>query len=171
MGSLAEDPWLRSGAPSLRALESRAGWARWNLASVLGAEELPGGDTGTRGHKDGLPLHTDALYPPPLHLPGHPVVLSAHCWATHTTSPSAGAQPPLFSPIPCLLSHTAVQPALCTQGTAQAPAGQACRPVQKDQGRAFLPESQLACHVTAQPCSSCLGTLPSLFSAVWATGN
>ena len=106
VGSLAEDPWLRSGAPSLRALESRAGWARWNLASVLGAEELPGGDTGTRGHKDGLPLHTDALYPPPLHLPGHPVVLSAHCWATHTTSPSAGAQPPLFSPIPCLLSHT-----------------------------------------------------------------
>ena len=122
VGSLAGDPWLCPGAPSLRALEGRAGWARWNPSSVLGAEELPGGDTGARGHKDGLPLHTDALYPPPLHLPGHPVVLSPHLlghsrYKPLCRTPATG----LFSCGPCLLSHSIVQPALYAHLGAQAP--------------------------------------------------
>lgn len=125
--------------PRSRTLAGGGGWARtmeltsWpgaTLASVLGAEKLPGGDANARGYKDGLPVHTDALHPPTPYFPGHQLVTSPelHCCASHTTISQPllpDPRSPVFSNGSCFLSHVTVQPATCTDGTAQALGGQA----------------------------------------------
>lgn len=73
-------PWATAG-PQLGARQAaQPGPGPWGdrlsgdtRASVLGAQQLPGGDPHPRGRQDGLPLHNDALHPPPAHLPGHPL--------------------------------------------------------------------------------------------------
>lgn len=95
----------------LHHVSGRAGWrarggarrkarAALGLASVLGAERLPGGHADAGGRADDLPLRPHALQPPPADLPGHQLVTHRTAGRAAPPGPFCAAPAPPASLLP-----------------------------------------------------------------------